>query len=200
MNAIITKVLPPTSRSDWNRSATKFVVYTAGAARDVADREYFTKHSIGDLKFKCASWSRVGSFAAKIEGAAAKAAVEAKFGVVVELKFSRTAGCSCGCSPGFVGKIVSGIAPELSRADVWVKETISEAEVKAVADFAAKWAARLPEEIKAGNAKAEAETAARAANYLEREKEAQARLDRAVAQERKWLELAADESLISANL
>jgi hypothetical protein len=36
----------------------------------------------------------------------------------VKLSWSQKAGCSCGCSPGF---IVSGYVPSLERSDAWIQ-------------------------------------------------------------------------------
>jgi len=46
MNTTINKVNRPTSRKDWNRSATRFTVYTDGVARSLADHVYLTKHAL----------------------------------------------------------------------------------------------------------------------------------------------------------
>lgn len=171
MKSTITKINPPRDSSDYRKSAKRFTVYTDGKARDVADREYLTKFDLRKYNFKIASWARVGGFAAQIEADAAKAAIEAQFGVTVELKFSRYAGCSCGCSPGFVGKIVGGIRGELSRADVWMSEEIATEDEAAVVACAARMAKGLPAEIAKGEAKVAAEQAERKALTEARERE-----------------------------
>lgn len=178
MNTTIDKVNRPTSRKDWSRSATRFTVYTDGVARDLADHVYLTKHALWNHNFRIPSWGRVAGVATKIEAAAAKAAVEARFpGVKVELKFSRTAGCGCGCSPGYVGKIVEGVSAVdadgnlLSRADLWASEVISFAEIATVKAAALKAAAKLPQEIAAGEAKLAAEAAAKEQERAERERQ-----------------------------
>ncbi len=166
MKATIKQIDPP-SREDYRKAETRFTVYTDGQGRDIADKEYFSKYNISKLNFKCASWDRVGGFAANIEARHTQAVIEEAFGVKVELKFSRYAGCSCGCSPGFVGKILDsdplafrhGGSP-LSRAHIWVDVPLSDEEKQSIVDFAAKQAAKLPAEIEAGNAKVAAEKAA----------------------------------------
>lgn len=199
--AVITQVNEPT-RDDWRQSSTRFTVYTDGAARDVADEHYFTKHNIASLNFPCRSWRKVGGIASAIEAEYAKAAVEARFGIKVELKFSRKAGCSCGCSPGFVGKIVGtgeGFG-KLSRRTIWVHEVLTDADKAEVIAAAAKYAKRLPAEIEEGNAQLAAEAAAKQVEEDKRKQERAARLERYAQQEARWAQQAADASLDSACL
>ena len=191
---------------DRKKKHTRFTVYTDGKARAVADREYLTKHNIFALDFKCASWSRVGNFAARMEAAKAKAAVEAAFGVQVELVFSQKAGCACGCSPGFVGTIVgdalakNAAGEALSRASIWVDCPVAPSEDRQIEVFAAKQALGLPAEIAAGNAKVEAEKAAQTAAELEQKKIREARLARWAAEDLEREQRRADESMLCANI
>jgi hypothetical protein len=206
MAATITQINRP-DRDDYRKAATRFTVYTDGVGRDLADKEYFRKHDIGSLNFKCASWSRVVGFAAAIEARHAAAAIEEAFGVRVALKFSRTAGCSCGCSPGFVGTILDsdpfafthGGSP-LSRASIWVDVPLSEAEKQSIVEFAAKQAKKLPAEIEAGNAKVAAEKAAEEEARKAKEARREERRQYRAAQEQKQAEMQADESFASACL
>lgn len=205
-NATISQVRGP-DKDDYRKAATRFTVYTDGKARNIADREYFTKHEIYKLNFKCASWARVGGFAAAIEASKAAEAIKAAFGVNVELKFSQKAGCSCGCSPGFVGKILSDNpfsarhgGTSLSRASVWMNVPITKEEEASIVACAVKWAAKLPAEIEAGNARVAAEKAAIEAARLAEQAECDARRARWAAQEREWEARRADASLVSADL
>jgi len=208
MNATITQVNPPRERSDWNKSRDRFTVYTDGKARHIADLEYFTKYDISSLNFKCASWGRVGGFASRIEASGAAAAIEARFGVRVDLKFSRTAGCSCGCSPGFIGKILDrgannatdSLGVGLSRASLWVNVPVTADDAASIVAYAAKQASKLPAEIEAGNSKVAVEKAARAAEKLAEEQAREERRARWSAQEQRWAEQSADESLLCAAL
>lgn len=176
----ITEINLPRSRSDWRRAPLSFVLYTDGSARAFADQEYFTKHEIYNLKFKCRSWGRVGGFAARIEAKKAAAAIEQKFGVKVELQYSRKAGCSCGCSPGFKGKMVEGFSKEISRADIFVDVPITKEEEAEIVQYAAAQAEGLPAEIATSNAQVKEERK-RKAEQACREEERK--------QRREWLRL-----------
>lgn len=204
-NAKITNINPAKS-DDYRKSGKRFTVYTDGVARDIADQEYFTKYNIINFDFRCASWSRVGSFAAAIEARRAQQAVETAFGVKVSLKFSRTAGCSCGCSPGFVGEILEGERSasyngvQLSRASIWMEVPLTDEEKQAIVDYAAKQAAKLPAEIEAGKAKVAAEQAAKAAAEAARQAKREATRQYWAERERQWAQKNADASLESANL
>lgn len=169
MTSTITKVRAGTG-DDYRKSATRFTVYTDGKARDIADREYFSKHNIAALDFKCASWSRVGGFAARIEAAQATELIEKRFGVKVKIVFSRYAGCSCGCSPGFIGTILGDVDARdvhnnrLSRSTIQVADTLSKEEEASIVEYAAKQAKGLPAEIVKGNAKVASEVAKKLAD------------------------------------
>ncbi len=163
----VTKVSSGSSKRNQRLGHTKFVCYTDGAARDVADSEFFSKHDIGSLPFKSHCWNRVGRFAARIEADLAVEAIKARFGVEVELTFSAKAGCSCGCSPGFIGTIVGDWTAKdsvtgfgLSRSTVFVKEVVTDADVAEIKAVCVKEAAKLPAEAVKGNALVAAEQAA----------------------------------------
>lgn len=199
-NPYVRKVNPPTGK-DWRRAADRFIAYTDGTARSHADDVYLTKHKIFALDFRCKSWNRVAALAAAIEAAKVKQAVESKFGVVVEVKFSRTAGCSCGCSPGFVGKIVSFTdadgRSQLSRADVWVEENLTADDLAPVTALAAKLEKGLPAEIAAGNAKAAAD---KAAKEEQQRRERAEREEARVARDARWAAMDLAMSMDSASL
>jgi hypothetical protein len=200
MKATITRI-DKASRDDFRKASRTFRAYTNGTARAVADREYFTKYDISTLEFLCRSWSRVGGFAARMEADAVKAAVEAKFpGVKVEVKFSRKAGCSCGCSPGFVGTLLEGFALELSRCTMWLDDVLGEGDAKLIADYAAKQAKGLPKEIEEGNVQVAQEKAEREAEKVRRQQEAAERAAYWARRDQERKEQAAQESFDSAAL
>jgi hypothetical protein len=137
---------------------------------------------------------------------AVKAAVETNWpGTEVEVKFSRKAGCPCGCSPGYVGKIIQGghgtdkDGNTLNRADVWLTEDdLTADETATIVAYAAKQAVKLPAEIAAGEAKLAAEKAAKEAQRIADDKANEERRARWEAQQRRWAEQSADESLACA--
>lgn len=188
---------------DMRKNYLSFRAYSDGAARNIADAEYFTKHNICSFDFKCKSWGRVGAFAARMEADAIAKAVEAAYpGTKVEVKFSRTAGCSCGCSPGFVGKIteLKEGHRELCRATVYVKETLEEGEAEAIKAYADKQALGLPKEIEEGRAQVAAEKAAREVVENQKRAERQARLDQYARWDQERAEQQAQAALDSAAL
>lgn len=90
----IKKIDANTNRSRYG-AKVKSVVYAKSNLVDIAD-DFLNEHKIWALPFKCKTWSRVGGLAAR---ATAKIISEK---VGYKASFSRTAGCSCGCSPGYV--------------------------------------------------------------------------------------------------
>ena len=90
------------------RSPSGFRVYTSHDAPCDASEPWFDKHNIHSLTFKCKAWNAVARAATKISAEEMVPVIAARFNLKPEdfsLKFSRTAGCSCGCSPGYVGKV-----------------------------------------------------------------------------------------------
>ena len=78
---------------------------------------------------------------------------------ILDLHFSRYAGCSCGCSPGYVGKIIGapGYAGNLRRSRVFMEVAATEEELNKVRAVMNQAAAALPDEIIRGNAKVAAQ-------------------------------------------
>jgi hypothetical protein len=135
------------------RSSLRFNVFTDGdKPRDIMT-EWFDKNNIGSLKFKCRAWNSVARAGTKISEAQIAPVIAKEFGLRLEdftLKFSVYAGCSCGCSPGYVGKLVSPITyhPKLSRANVWMKDIpLSDADKAAYDAVCQKQDAKLKQEI-----------------------------------------------------
>ena len=85
----------------------RFIVFTGNDhPRETADKFYFD-HNIYDLNFKSNAWNAVIRATTKLTAKKILAhfkTLGVEDGQIVSLQFSHKAGCSCGCSPGFVGK------------------------------------------------------------------------------------------------
>lgn len=120
-----------TSRS--LRSPSSFRVYANDPARQLAD-DFYNRHKIQSLRYKSKVWGRAGRLATRAEIAELRPALARFFSCKedeIQLAFSVYAGCSCGCSPGYVGRVASGRAitspggAVLNRADIWADVEIS---------------------------------------------------------------------------
>lgn len=94
----------------WHGRAKKSLIYTESYAHKDKDKDnflkeynperiidaWFTKNGIGSLNFKCKTWSKAKRLANKYIYKQIKELVPCK-----SVLYSRTAGCSCGCSPGY---------------------------------------------------------------------------------------------------
>lgn len=91
-------------------------VYVKSKANDVVD-DWFHNNSVFNLDFKCKTWTKLKSAANKLN----IEALRTIFGNECDVTYSHTAGCSCGCSPGFkVRKLTSEHIPTYNNRDVWV--------------------------------------------------------------------------------
>jgi len=151
------------NRDDKPRASyDRFTVSVDGPMNDLIDKEFFSKYKIWELDFKCAAWGRVSGAATKAIVAALKPVLAAHVSLKPEnldLHFSRYAGCSCGCSPGYVGKIIGapGYAGNLRRSRVFMEVAATEEELNKVRAVMNQAAAALPDEIIRGNAKVAAQ-------------------------------------------
>lgn len=154
----IRKVLP----SKGLRSSSSFLVYANGPARHLAD-DFYNRHKIHGLRYKSKVWKRAGKLATKAEADELKPALARFFGCredELSLAFSVYAGCSCGCSPGFVGSVTSGreiSSPDgavLNQADVWADVEISPEAKQGVLDGLAKLDDAMAREIAEQSAQA----------------------------------------------
>ena len=190
-------------------SYDRFTVSVDGPMNDLIDKEFFSKHEIYNLDFKCSAWSRVTGAATKAIVAALKPVLAAHVGLKPEnldLHFSRYAGCSCGCSPGYIGKIIGapGYAGILRRSLVFMEVVTSElamAHVRAVMEDAA---AKLPNEIIRGNARVaaqrEIDARVRAEQQVKAEQEETERKERWARWDAEEKERSSNEALNSASL
>jgi hypothetical protein len=85
--------------SDQRRKQGRSLVYIESPFDKIAD-EFASQYGIFCLQFKCKAWSQVCRMATKN----AVQALKEIFPNALEIKFSSKAGCSCGCSPGYVVK------------------------------------------------------------------------------------------------
>jgi hypothetical protein len=153
------------------RGNNKFVLYVTSPLADLIDKEFFRKHRIWDLEFKCAAWAAVARTATAEIIAEASPVLAARFSIPQEaltLAFSRKAGCSCGCSPGYVGTLTrSDFVQDLSRSNVWMDVACSAVALERVTAEMNKQAARLPAEIARHKAKVIAEAREAGAAYYQ---------------------------------
>lgn len=96
MKAVITQTRNNTSK-DRGYAAGRNIVYVKSPLDNVAD-EFFTKHKIYNLNFKCLTWNK----ACRIVTQQHTVALKQLFPDATSVKFSAKAGCSCGCSPGYI--------------------------------------------------------------------------------------------------
>lgn len=149
-----------TSRS--LRSPSSFRVYANDPARQLADG-FYNRHKIQSLRYKSKVWKRAGRLATKAEIAELRPALARFFSCKedeIQLAFSIYAGCSCGCSPGFVGSVTSGReitaagGERLNQADVWADVEISPEAKQGVLDGLAKLDDAMAREIAEQSAQA----------------------------------------------
>lgn len=122
---------------------------------DILD-EFYVKNDIFDMKVKSKAWSKLVRFSSSIvERKLAKYfGVDPKF-----VKFSFNAGCSCGCSPGY---ILKKPAPFMQfgypKKDIWCEVNITEEDMNSLKVFMSsqKIQKLLEQDIAADKAKKEA--------------------------------------------
>lgn len=81
--------------------------------------EWFNRHDVGGIRWKCKTWGRVS-------GAGNKLTIKALreiFGADADIKFSMYAGCSmCPCSPGYrVRNLTGDLVKEYGNKALWVE-------------------------------------------------------------------------------
>lgn len=101
------------------------VIYVKSPLDDVA-HEFAMLTGVYGLQFKSKTWSKLSRIISKLTAPALAAVVEQ----VESIKFSSRAGCSCGCSPGYVVKHAGGVIPQ----EVWVDLETSQADIDQLTD------------------------------------------------------------------
>lgn len=110
-------------------------------ATDVADK-FFMSNEIYKLNFKCKTWTAVRKVATKL-------CIEALRTVLPQdciIKYSRNAGCSCGCSPGY--NVTNIGHSDLYNTHLHVDVTVDTAEFEAMMPM---FKVKLDKEIKLNN-------------------------------------------------
>jgi hypothetical protein len=116
----ISRIRHATGPRSW-RNPSRAVVYVESNVVKLVD-ELFNKHEVYSLPSKSRAWSTLGNKATRQVSAELKDFFKAK-----EVKFSRKAGCSCGCSPGYI--VMD--SPDLYRKEAWVNITSDDTVVRA---------------------------------------------------------------------
>jgi hypothetical protein len=123
MKATITKTREISSGQ--RRKPGRNLVYIKSPFDDVADN-FACKYDIFNLEFKCKTWSKVCRLATK----AAIKALKEVFPYASDIKFSAKAGCTCGCSPGYVIKENSNVIGK----NYWVTIEATDEEISSFKD------------------------------------------------------------------
>jgi hypothetical protein len=96
MKATLTKTAHISSRRS---RPGRSIAYVNSPLDQVAD-EFATEYEIWDLPFKSKTWTSICNEVSKITAGVLKQL----FAGATSIKFSYKAGCSCGCSPGYIVK------------------------------------------------------------------------------------------------
>jgi hypothetical protein len=109
------------------------IVYVEDPLARVLDKEIFDAHGIMNLNFECKSWNQICKAASKLTACALADLFQSNYNIT----YSRKAGCSCGCSPGFIVKRHGDYKqPFLKFTDMWVDVEFTEQEIN---DFRTAW-------------------------------------------------------------
>ena len=138
MNATIT--------NKQNRDRMSFgnsVVYVESALNTLVDKEFFNKHKIYNLEFKCNTWNAVKRHVNNYTIVALTSLFPND-----TFKFSQKAGCKCGCSPGF--RLTHSNASTVGQ-DIWVDVTYNDDILNRLCDDLAHFEIKLQKEIAASN-------------------------------------------------
>lgn len=119
MKATLTKTC--SIRDSRRAKPGRSIVYVSSPLDDVADA-FAKEYGVWQLPFKSRTWSSVCSEVSKITADVLKEI----FAGAVSIKFSQKAGCSCGCSPGYIVKYNS----HREGLNHWVDIEASEDELK----------------------------------------------------------------------
>lgn len=90
------------SKWSYKNNRTKVTVYTYENPSIIKMLDEWFENNIRGLKYKSSVWSRLGSKVTNMIGK--EIAQLLKLSDDYSVTWSRTAGCSCGCSPGWIVK------------------------------------------------------------------------------------------------
>jgi len=111
--------------------------YVNSSVGKVVDK-FFDDNKIYALNFTCSTWNALKRKAVESDIADLKTI----FGEDAEIRWSKTAGCSCGCSPGYV--VDGQMKSEFRNKNVWIDiESSTDHLVKLLPDFTKKLAAEI---------------------------------------------------------
>lgn len=138
MKATLTKTYPVSNR---RAKPGRNLVYVKSPFDNIAD-EFGTEVGIWNLPFKSKTWSKVCREANKLN----IQAIKDLFPEATSIKFSQKAGCTCGCSPGFIVNTES----HLQGTNNWVtiEPTQEQQEAFRTSIFSSRYKWELLEEIK----------------------------------------------------
>lgn len=112
------------NRLDYDRRSNKTIVYVEDTKLHKIADAWFTKNNLYSLRVRSKAWKMICRYISSKCGfhLASHFKLEQS-----RVKFNHKAGCSCGCSPGFVIKP----APEgLSSHNVWADIKVTESDVQ----------------------------------------------------------------------
>jgi hypothetical protein len=133
MKATITQERSSSEKRYRANYGNRTVVYVNDPLATMLDKEIFDAHGVRDLNFECKSWNQICRAASKLTAKALAALFESNY----KITYSRKAGCTCGCSPGFIVKRHSDYKqPFLKFTDMWVDVEYTEQELN---DFKTAW-------------------------------------------------------------
>lgn len=133
----------------YSKVSKKIVVYLAGGDRtknpvEVIHHEFYNPQEIYTLKFKSKAWSS----AARAANSLINKALKNKF-PGYKSHFDYRAGCSCGCSSGYIlTKIDDRADDSLKSSDIWVNVEADDQELKDLRSKIEKLEPILEDEIK----------------------------------------------------
>jgi hypothetical protein len=138
MKATLTKTTPV--QNSRRAKPSRSLVYVNSPFDDIVD-EFGSRHKIWNLDFKSKTWSAVCREATKYNIKALKTI----FPEAVSIKFSAKAGCSCGCSPGYIVKTNSTSLGTNNWADIEASQVVKD--MFRLSIFSARRKFELHEEI-----------------------------------------------------
>lgn len=115
------------------------IVYVDCSITDLVDKEFYSKHKLWELNFKCETWSSVKRMASKYTAEALKTLFPTD-----TIKYSAKAGCSCGCSPGYR---ITHSGSSFASHDHWVDVTHDEDVLNKVREELVCFERKLEQEI-----------------------------------------------------
>jgi hypothetical protein len=126
--AVVTTIRPDSQSRSNNPLRCKVFVKLTDDFEDPISKFYNDK--IWKLKFKSKAWAWLTKQRSKLVIDALQRDVFGSDGAA-KIQFNAKAGCSCGCSPGFIVDLTDKVAAQYRRANVWVNIDIDKPELNA---------------------------------------------------------------------